>query len=125
MISWNIHCDTNCSLCSAALETREHLFFKYDFSLNVWRQILKILKIQRQVYSCDQEIMIAAQMCGKKEVVAQIYGMCFTEFLYAIWLERNARRFQHKEKDWMQVYREILDRVSCRATEAQRLLLIM
>lgn len=56
-----------------------------------------------------------------KSINAQLFKMIYTEFVYAIWIERNMRIFEEKRRQWELIAKEIAYMVNLRATEKGRI----
>ncbi|KAK9670027.1 hypothetical protein RND81_13G171700 [Saponaria officinalis] len=87
-----------CSLCKEARETHSHLFFKCSFSKNVWSQMLEWMKIM----GCNQHWK------------THWFRGALNVTVYYIWLERNTRIFEGKERDWRHIVGSIKYVVSIR-----------
>lgn len=100
---WGINCDLMCVLCKAADESHTHLFFDCVFSAQVWSAVLAQLQMTRPIQSLSEEIHIAAKFSGSKQIKLRLVALCFVFSVYALWIERNYRRYTAKAQTWQQV----------------------
>ena len=65
LLTWHINTDGLCILCSAALETTQHLFFACPFSAQVWQHCLNILHLQLRsfVYRLSTNLCLFRKKC--------------------------------------------------------------
>ncbi|XP_059295395.1 uncharacterized protein LOC132048717 [Lycium ferocissimum] len=93
--SWGMIVDTKCVLCQGHDETRNHLLLECSFSKSVWQSILKWMKEEDQrAISWDRLTELIIRKSKGKSKRAQIFKLVVTEFIYAIWIERNARLYE-------------------------------
>lgn len=121
---WHINVDPTCVLCKREVETLKHLFFQCDYSREVWKLTLDNLGFIPFGYNLEDAMKTNDKCCTKKTPKAKLYTMCLTEAGYGIWIERNNKVFNDTCKPVAMLYREIVFRVACRATEDQRLMLV-
>ncbi|XP_020253878.1 uncharacterized protein LOC109830936 [Asparagus officinalis] len=91
----------------ACPENRDHLFFDYDYSQNIWNRIMSWLKFRWR--SCNWSYLLNwFNNCLRgKRFKKGIKRMTFSATLYKIWYERNARIFLQKSKGIEQLVNEI------------------
>ena len=95
-----------CALCRKNGEGRDHLFLKCSFALSIWQK----LEMQFRRYTHQQNASsLCIEVCrvkqrSKKEIIA---FNSFTITLWSIWLERNNRTFNDKEKPHYELWDDI------------------
>ncbi|XP_020258577.1 uncharacterized protein LOC109834984 [Asparagus officinalis] len=98
----------SCYLCNGdAIESRDHLFFECEYSMNVWNKIMSWLNFRWR--SCNWNCMLewfTTSLRGKG-FKQRIKRMAFNTSLYKIWNERNSRIFIQKSKGPDQLVKEI------------------
>ncbi|KAL2935182.1 hypothetical protein RDABS01_018300 [Bienertia sinuspersici] len=121
---WHVQCDMLCVFCQSADKTIEHLFFGCQFTQDVWQRVLNKLGYKRNVTNHNNEIDYAVRSSRRKSDKAKVYCKLFAEYIYAIWLQTNNRRFARNQLDEIMLFRQILFRVACRCFNVQRQLLL-
>ncbi|XP_048493231.1 uncharacterized protein LOC125493761 [Beta vulgaris subsp. vulgaris] len=124
LLSWGMHVDPISVLCGAAPESINHLYFECDYAREVWDACLHVLHISRPIEPFGTEIKQACKMIQGKQAKHELYGMLFAEAVYAIWIQRNARKFQHNFTCSQVVFRQIVYHVACRFNGPCNLLLL-
>lgn len=75
LIGWGMNADPICLLCQAGDASARHLFFECNYTLMIWRDILKLCNMQiARVYDIDSILRLAWKAC-----------------IYHVWKERNKR----------------------------------
>lgn len=125
MIKWKLNCDPHCAFCSVHMESVQHLFFQCNYSQQIWQGLMSILGINNP--ACQWTLVVEwIQKQGRKSCPkSQLITMLFTEAVYTIWLQRNSQIFNNHHLNHGQAIREVVFRVSCRATDEMRLMLLM
>ncbi|XP_075087715.1 uncharacterized protein LOC142169712 [Nicotiana tabacum] len=103
-----INIEIKCSLCQAQEESRDHLLAGCEYSKNIKEKIVQWL--QQQSYKpthWSHHLEWAIKSTKGRSPQAQIFGMAYAEYLYAIWMERNHRIFENKSRHWETVAKEI------------------
>ncbi|XP_013632732.1 PREDICTED: uncharacterized protein LOC106338256 [Brassica oleracea var. oleracea] len=91
LLRWNPQAISTCWLCSAGLETRDHLFFECSFSAEVWRGTIRGL--DGGGCSVHWPTVIQRLVVGSQDYLATfLLRYCFQATVYAIWFDRNKRR---------------------------------
>ena len=49
--SWGMSVRGTCYNCQMEVETRDHLFFGYNYAKDVWKQVLQLYGMSREVRS--------------------------------------------------------------------------
>ncbi|XP_060192448.1 uncharacterized protein LOC132621967 [Lycium barbarum] len=98
-----------CKLLWALSHKKDTLWVQWThFSNFIWSTILQWLGITRQVTNWADEVKWMAQHVHNGRLRASILGFLSATVIYHIWQERNARRFQEKEKQPVQIIRDII-----------------
>ncbi|KAL2937634.1 GPI ethanolamine phosphate transferase 2 [Bienertia sinuspersici] len=121
---WQVQCDMLCVFCQRFEESIDHLFFGCQFTQAVWQRVLNKLGCMRNVTDHNKEVDCAARISRRKSDKAKVYCMLFAEYIYAVWLQRNDRRFGRNHLDENMLFKQILFRVAIRCSDVQRLLLL-
>ncbi|XP_056863946.1 uncharacterized protein LOC130511120 [Raphanus sativus] len=91
VIKWNPQANSTCWLCQNDFETRDHLFFMCSYSQEVWRKTIGDLTGSSSIYQWS--LVVRTVVNGLQERNAKfLLRYCFQAVVYALWLERNARR---------------------------------
>ena len=56
LASWGMEVRGVCCLCQEEMETRDHLFFGCNFSKTIWRHILQLCGLHREVGGWQEEL---------------------------------------------------------------------
>ncbi|KAL1194824.1 putative ribonuclease H protein [Cardamine amara subsp. amara] len=91
MLNWNVGSSGMCVLCSNGLETRDHLFFSYTFSAEVWADLAKNVLNAR--YTTDWPLIVTYVSDSTLDrTQGFIARYVFQASIHTVWRERNARR---------------------------------
>ncbi|XP_059302238.1 uncharacterized protein LOC132054210 [Lycium ferocissimum] len=105
---WGLDVDLKCKLCNVYLETRDHIYVQCDYSRAIWMKLLRW--VHTDYYAAanwgNHLQWIRSKTKGKSQA-AQTLKLVYTEFIYAVWMERNQRTFEDKRRSWQAVAREI------------------
>ena len=105
--AWGIDKDGLCSLCKQEQESRDHLFFECSYSKAVWKKVLQLCGLNREVLDWRREFAWAVQKFKGKALITKILKISWNAYIYCIWKERNNRLFVHKEDSIEQVLEHI------------------
>ena len=89
---WGINCDAHCVLCQHALENRNHLFHGHRFIQEFHQYVSHHISFPWPS-SFESTVQLMNKLCKCKYSKAGITVMVWTELLYQVWLQRNARIF--------------------------------
>ncbi|KAL4291690.1 hypothetical protein GQ457_14G009900 [Hibiscus cannabinus] len=101
----------NCCIFCAAEESRNHLFFECVFAREVWRGVLTMCLLNRDVLDWDAEIEWAIGFMKGNSLLTFILKLSLSASIYLIWEERNRRCFTgvaHTVEDILRLIREIV-----------------
>lgn len=91
-----------CIFCSTLEETGSHLFFKCQFTKDIWSDILKWQKRFKAILEWELEWSWMQQNFRGEDPRKMILKNSLTMVVYGIWPERNRQTLQitsmHKEK---------------------------
>lgn len=90
MRAWGLNISPVCKLCGQEDESRSHLFIMCSFSKQVWKQVLMLCGIMRNVQDWNYELFWAVKNSKGKTLSARILQSAWCAFIYEIWRERNA-----------------------------------
>lgn len=86
-----------CYLCNEELESIQHLFYKCQYSFDIWSAIRLKLGLQpTPIMNLSSEADYIKQRFHTKTYGTAIARLAFRTVIWAIWRERNLRR--HKGK---------------------------
>ncbi|XP_039069708.1 uncharacterized protein LOC120216315 [Hibiscus syriacus] len=81
--------NVKCLFCDMVPETRSHSFFECDYAKNIWKAILLLCGVNRRVSHWDGELAWATHCFKGKSLIARVFKLALTSYLYVIWRERN------------------------------------
>ena len=93
-------------LCKASEENRNHLFYGCPYNKGIWEKVGALLHHQ---YNFDNTALLCKHICrnrpkSKKQVIHLNMAVVT---LWSIWLERNKRIFNGKEKSLPALWEDI------------------
>ena len=91
MVAWGLNVSRTCRFCQQAMETRNHLFFGCSYSKEVWKAVLQLCGLQRDVHDWSTELNWAIKKLKGRSLLTIILRVAWRAFLYCIWRERNQR----------------------------------
>ena len=80
-----------CCFCQVELETRDHLFFGCDYAKEIWKQILQLCGLHKEIRSWTDELAWAINRVKGKTLISIVLRMAWKACIYNIWCERNRR----------------------------------
>ncbi|KAF6153956.1 hypothetical protein GIB67_023733, partial [Kingdonia uniflora] len=96
-----------CSFCDSEEENRDHLYFNCPFTKLIWSKVISSLGYSRTITGWDEE----TQWIIRKAIVdpsrGKILKIAFSDIVYHVWLERNARQFKNESTTGDIIYRKI------------------
>ena len=100
-----------CYLCMKEAEDLEHIFFKCDFSREVWEKV----RIKAKIHNCDVSwnniVQELANANNGNNIGSVVRRLCFAACVYSIWHERNCRVFRGENREVIDVVKAIIDTV--------------
>ncbi|XP_050217541.1 uncharacterized protein LOC126668378 [Mercurialis annua] len=111
---WSVINSAMCVFCNAHSECTEHLFFRCDFSADVWRRTLDVLGFQRQAFDWRREVSFFTRRSKGKSRIAKTRKIWFTATVYHLWIARNDVIFNQKTDTCDQIFEKIRKAVEAR-----------
>ena len=99
--------DGLCLLCKQEQESRDHLFFSCSFSKEIWKKVLLLCGLNREVLGWIEELAWAEQRLKGKALISHVLRVGWNAFIYHVWKERNSRVFKQKEQDGDQIMEHV------------------
>lgn len=104
------------NVCKAAViwsGSREHwtlvlLLLSLSSSAEVWKYVLNVLQVRRQMKSFREEVHIAIKIAKKTSATSKFYLMAIAEVIYSIWVWRNAITIYRVKMTPTQRYKEVI-----------------
>ncbi|KAG7579890.1 Endonuclease/exonuclease/phosphatase superfamily [Arabidopsis thaliana x Arabidopsis arenosa] len=88
LAAWGLNVSTSCCLCSAAVETRDHLFIHCHFSRVIWGKIMIILGLPQVIFS-DWTDMLSWTKVRNRNSPPLLRLLVTHSLVYCIWRQRN------------------------------------
>ena len=90
-IAWGMNVrETYCN-CQKEKETRDHFFFGCSYAKNIWKEILQLCGLHRDVGPWEEELTWAVQRIKGKALISIVLRIAWRAFVYFVWKERNRR----------------------------------
>ncbi|GKF17509.1 reverse transcriptase zinc-binding domain-containing protein [Tanacetum coccineum] len=89
-----------CTLCKENEESHDHLFFKCNFSQNIWRKLKPLMQFKSNNENWNDIIEELAGKPNNNSIWSIIRRLCLAGAVYAIWKERNSRIFRDEQCSW-------------------------
>nr|XP_043612011.1 uncharacterized protein LOC122583698 [Erigeron canadensis] len=109
---WKQNGVVQCGLCKSGDETHEHLFFKYNFTEQIWRSLRSFSWNLRNVNSIQQMVQEIAKNKGHNNIGSVVNKLIIVAAVYYTWQERNNRIFKMKKRNEEAVCNIIKESVS-------------
>ncbi|KAL6552332.1 hypothetical protein OROHE_007696 [Orobanche hederae] len=103
-----------CIICQDVPETVEHLFFSCPIIKTAWEDLLSWLGMHHQVISWSSEMQFLYVKTKGKTPLARVLKVMLSEFMYAVWGERNRRIFENVREDMQRIKKQIIYITICR-----------
>ncbi|WMV24896.1 hypothetical protein MTR67_018281 [Solanum verrucosum] len=108
MAKWGVTKNLTCPLCQEEDENIEHLFFTCKFIAGIWNKLLAWQGVQHTGMKWHEEVQWAIKYMKGRNSIAQVYRMCLAGTIYHVWIERNCRIFQTKQRSEEFMIRHII-----------------
>ena len=92
-------------------ETRNHIFFECSFSKAIWKMILTLSGIRRDVSDWNFELKWASQRLKGKALISTLLRIGWNAYIYHMWRERNNRLFRQKEETKEQILEHVKEAI--------------
>nr|GEW52257.1 transcription factor VOZ1-like isoform X1 [Tanacetum cinerariifolium] len=99
-----------CSLCLQVEDSHKHLFFECEYSKIVWEKMQMMANVEN-LKNLDECMTKLSSLPCKNSIWSIVRRLCIADTVYHLWLERNARLFQQKERSTNSIIQHILDSV--------------
>ena len=83
------------------------MFFTCRFSKSIWKRVLTVCGLQREVLSWVEELNWAIKKLKGKWLISKVLMINWNAYIYYIWRERNCRLFKHKDETEEQILEHI------------------
>ena len=80
-----------CCFCQVELEIKDHIFFRCDYAKEIWKQILQLYGLHREIRSWIDELAWVVNRVKGEALISIVLRMAWKTFIYNIWCERNRR----------------------------------
>ena len=98
-----------CCNCQKEKETRDHLFFGYSYAKDIWKKIMQLYGLHRDVGLLAKELTWAVQRIKGKALISIILRIAWKAFIYFVWKERNRRLHNELAETAMQLLERVKD----------------
>ncbi|KAL9684044.1 hypothetical protein QQ045_021475 [Rhodiola kirilowii] len=93
--NWGFPRASTCDLCNLRDESRYHLYFACNFAREVWKGVMKFLKVMS--FPCRWDLLIPwFKGLPQKRLKTKIIAAAITRTMNAIWKARNFKIFRAK-----------------------------
>ncbi|XP_062019559.1 uncharacterized protein LOC133736137 [Rosa rugosa] len=99
----------DCAFCLAADETHNHLFFECVYTSGIWTHSLSKCDVSNPLLSLQHFIPWAAANWKGKSLSVAIKKFALQAAVYAIWCERNNRKFRNESLPSAVVFKAIVE----------------
>ncbi|XP_071729356.1 uncharacterized protein [Rutidosis leptorrhynchoides] len=96
-----------CSLCGQCEDSHSHLFFKCDFSSQLWEKTKQMLVYKGRSNDLQSIISDLIQYTSIKDIRNVLNKIAIAAAVYYVWMERNNRLFKNVRKSVDAVYAEL------------------
>ena len=102
------------------METRDHIFFGCNYSRTLWKQILLLCGIRREVGNWEEELRWAVRKIKGKSLISIILSTAWKAFIYHVSRERHKRMHSKPSSSAMQILEQIKKEISIRLAGIKR-----
>ncbi|XP_018462918.1 uncharacterized protein LOC108834047 [Raphanus sativus] len=120
MRSWYDNVDASCVLCQEPLETRNHLFFEYSYSEQIWRELMRGVMQNQYTSEWDKLIDLLTGSYSWSKIQLFIIKYMLQSTVYAIWRERNRRKHGETPRPTALLTKQLDKNIRNRITIQQR-----
>ena len=76
--------DGRCSLCKQEQESRDHLFFTCSLSKEIWKKMILLCGLSREVLGWNEELAWAVQRLKGKALTSKLLKVGWNAYIYHI-----------------------------------------
>ena len=87
-----------CCFCKHEQETMDYLFFSCPYSKVIWKLVLSLCGLDREVLDWEGELKWAVLKLKGKVLLSKVLRIAWSSFIYHIWKERNGKIFGKMEQ---------------------------
>ncbi|GKA52480.1 RNA-directed DNA polymerase, eukaryota, reverse transcriptase zinc-binding domain protein [Tanacetum coccineum] len=102
---WGDCAVNRCSLCCNDSEDIDHLFFKCEFSKELWVKVCSIINIQADNMNLNVCLQVLIDAGVSNNIKSIVKRPVFSASIYTIWQERNGRNFRGTKRNCDEVFR--------------------
>ncbi|XP_060200608.1 uncharacterized protein LOC132628868 [Lycium barbarum] len=108
LLKWGLSVDPLCVLCTVENENKDNLFLHCIFTQNLWRRIRSWLRLNWPDRG-NWELHMKEVLTRTKGKITQasLLRMVYTEYVNAVWRERNTRVFEKRQQTEETIARDI------------------
>ena len=117
LASWGMAVDELCCLCQQENESSDHLFFGCDYAKTIWKRIMQLCELRREVGSWEEALKWAILKLKGKALISILLRVGWSAFIYQVWRERNNRLFKQQEEAKEQIIEKIKEVVRHRTAK--------
>ncbi|KAH0642091.1 hypothetical protein KY289_033065 [Solanum tuberosum] len=121
LAKWGGTSTFTCPLCQMEDEIIDHLFFACMYTAGIWNKLLAWQGIQCTEGEWHEEIQRATENMKRNNNKAKVYRMVLAGTIYHVWIERNNRIFQAKQRNEEFMIRHIIREIHGRGSHHGRL----
>ncbi|XP_019250940.1 PREDICTED: uncharacterized protein LOC109229843 [Nicotiana attenuata] len=104
---WGIQGEDKCSLCQGQEETRDHIYVECSYTREVLKRVMHwAQKLSLTGTNWEQHVQEVIRRAKGRSREAQLFKMLYTEMVHNIWIERNQRIFEKKNKSWEKIAKD-------------------
>ena len=93
LVSWGLIERGECCFYQNVLETQDHLFFECNYSKNLWKSILQLCDLNREVGNWDSELEWALRRIKGKALISLILRIAWKTYIYIMYGGRETEEF--------------------------------
>ena len=109
LIAWGMNVRGTCCNCQKEEETRDHLFFGCSYAKNIWKEILQLCGLHRDVRPWEEELTWAVQRIKGKVLISIVLKIAWRAFIYFVWRKRNRRLHNELAETPLQLLERVKD----------------
>lgn len=103
-----------CSLCEKGVDSHDHLFFKCEFAIRIWKSICKIAKIKSSDNTWERivnKLSIETTGGGVWEIIKKL---CLAATVYYIWQKRNYILFTGQKRSADDLFKTVCEEIKAK-----------